>query len=203
MESASSPNLRSGSLAYSNVCTQAMNIPVPGLDLPFASESWTAIMGGSGSNPSQGRDQSSISPSQSDDTIERKPLILIAEDSKTDVFLIREALKAAHVEARVKIVTDGYAAITFIDTVDADEKTPCPVLMLLDMNLPKRNGSEVLNHLRRSPRCSGMRVVIVSSSDAPRDRASVAELATAGYFKKPSEYAEFMKLGLLVKGLLA
>jgi DNA-binding response OmpR family regulator len=76
------------------------------------------------------------------------------------------------------------------------------VLVLLDMNLPKRSGNEVLSHLRQSRRCREARVIIVSSSDAPRDRASVADLAVAGYFKKPSDYAGFMRLGPLVKSVL-
>lgn len=189
-------------MAYSKDCTHAMNIPVPGLDLPSANGSWNVTTGGSGLNPNQTEDQSSTSRCQSDDTIASKPLILIAEDNKTDVFLIREALEAAQVDAIIEVVTDGYAATQFFDAVDADANTRCPVLVLLDMNLPKRNGSEVLNHLRRSTRCGGARVIIVSSSDAPCDRAAVAALAAAGYFKKPSDYGEFMKLGPLVKGLL-
>jgi CheY-like chemotaxis protein len=97
---------------------------------------------------------------------------------------------------------DGHAAIKFFDAVEADESLRCPALVLLDMNLPKRNGSEVLNHLRQSARCRDARVIIVSSSDAARDRAAVAGLAVVGYFKKPSDYAGFMRLGPLVKAVL-
>ena len=61
----------------------------------------------------------------------------------------------------------------------------------------------MLKHLRASARCRHAPVLIVSSSDAPRDRAAVETLGVAGYFKKPSELREFMKLGPLVKGLLA
>lgn len=76
------------------------------------------------------------------------------------------------------------------------------MLVLLDMNLSKRSVNEVLNHLRQTSRCRAARVIIVSSSDAPRDRASVADLAVAGYFKKPSDHAGFMRLGPLVKAVL-
>ena len=130
------------------------------------------------------------------------PSILIIEDSDMDVFLIREALETAEVDANVHVVNDGDAGIKFFDALDADENAACPVIVLLDLNLPKRSGNEVLKHLRKSTRCSAARVIIVSSSDAPRDRASAADSAVAGYFKKPSDYSEFMKLVALVKELL-
>jgi DNA-binding response OmpR family regulator len=74
--------------------------------------------------------------------------------------------------------------------------------VLLDINLPKKSGDEVLQHLRHSDRCRHAQVLVVSSSDAARDREVVAGLSVAGYFKKPSDYAEFMKLGPWVKALL-
>jgi two-component system, chemotaxis family, response regulator Rcp1 len=107
------------------------------------------------------------------------------------------------VEANVHVVTDGDAATKFFDATDADEDLPCPVLVLLDINLPKKSGDEVLQHLRHSRRCRGAQVLVVSSSDAARDRTVLAGLSIAGYFKKPSDYAEFMKLGPWVKSLLA
>lgn len=118
------------------------------------------------------------------------------------MFLIREALNSAKVDADLRVVSDGEAAIKFFDAVDADENGTCPALVLLDLNLPKRKGEEVLKHLRQLRRCGDAKVLIVSSSDEPRDRAAVAGLRVAGYFKKPSEFADFMKLGPLVKALL-
>lgn len=126
----------------------------------------------------------------------------MVEDSKTDVFLIREALATAHVDAHLHFVADGAAATQFFDSADADANAPCPALVLLDLNLPKKSGDDVLRHLRSSRRCSHAAVLVVSSSDAARDRQGVAELGVKAYFRKPSDYYDFMKLGDLVKSLL-
>lgn len=126
----------------------------------------------------------------------------MVEDSKADVFLIREALARAQVNAELHFVSDGDAATQFFDSADADANAPCPALVLLDLNLPKKNGDDVLRHLRNSKRCSAAAVLIVSSSDAARDREAVAELGVNAYFRKPSDYYEFMKLGELVKRIL-
>ncbi len=128
---------------------------------------------------------------------------MIVEDSKTDAFLIREAIERCSISAHIDVLRDGHAATKYFDAADANESAPCPDLILLDLNLPKLSGDEVLKHLRASPRCKHAKVLIVSSSDAPSDRAKVERHGAAGYFKKPSVYAEFMKLGQIVKELLA
>jgi two-component system, chemotaxis family, response regulator Rcp1 len=130
------------------------------------------------------------------------PQILVVEDSSTDVFLIREAIATAQVNADLYFVSDGDAATKFFDFADADANAPCPALVLLDLNLPKKNGDDVLRHLRSSRRCHGAAVLIVSSSDAACDREGVAELGVSAYFRKPSDYYDFMKLGDLIKSLL-
>ncbi len=126
----------------------------------------------------------------------------MVEDSKTDVYLIREAIAGANVVADLHFVTDGDAATRFFDSADVDTSAPCPALILLDLNLPKKSGNDVLRHLRGSSRCGNAAVLIVSSSDAPRDRQAVAALGANGYFRKPADYHEFMKLGDMVKSLL-
>lgn len=131
-----------------------------------------------------------------------KRLIMIIEDNKADVFIIREALDNAGVDATLQVVNDGHAAIEFFDAVDRSESAPCPDLVLLDMNLPKKSGGEVMKHLRESTRCRNVPVVIVSSSDSRLDRSSVSGFSIAAWFKKASEYTEYMKLGPLVRGLL-
>jgi CheY-like chemotaxis protein len=129
--------------------------------------------------------------------------ILIVEDSKADVFLIREAIDLFGINADIDVLRDGHAATKYFAAADIDESAPCPDLILLDLNLPKASGDEVLKHQRASQRCRYAKVLIVSSADAPSDRATVERLAVAAYFKKPSVYAEFMKLGLIVKELLS
>src|SRR5262249_1997553 len=129
-------------------------------------------------------------------------LILLVEDNQADVFMVRKAVASAQINADFHVVYDGNAATEFFDAVDADATAPCPDLVLLDMNLPKKNGDDVLKHVRVSKRCRDATVLIVSSADAPREQSAVVSLGIAGYFKKPSEYAEYMKLGPLVKRLL-
>jgi len=70
--------------------------------------------------------------------------------------------------------------------------------MLLDLNLPTADGTEVLRELRSHPHCASTPVIIVTSSDAPKDRARVAELGISHYFTKPSDWDAFMRLGEVV-----
>jgi len=142
----------------------------------------------------------SLSPSEGTSP---KPLILIVEDNQADVFLIREAIARADVGAAVHVIFDGQQAMHFFDDADAGHQIPVPALVLLDLNLPRNNGEEVLSRLRRSPKCGATNVLILTSSDSVQDRKAVNALGARGYFRKPSDYAEFMKLGSIVRDLLA
>jgi CheY-like chemotaxis protein len=124
------------------------------------------------------------------------------EDNRTDVFLIREAIASCGIDALIEVVRDGQAAVSYFEAVDEQRTEDCPDLILLDMNLPRRSGDEVLKHLRTSTNCRHSKVLIVSSSDAPQDRDAVEGSGVAGYFRKPSSYDEFMKLGSIVRTLL-
>ncbi len=124
------------------------------------------------------------------------------EDSKADLFLIREAIAAAKVDAAVAVVNDGHQATEFIDRADRGQGAPCPDLILLDLNLPKKDGIEVLRHIRDSAVCKNALVLVVTSSDSASDREAVKKLGFNGYFRKPSVYAEFMKLGPMIRELL-
>jgi chemotaxis family two-component system response regulator Rcp1 len=128
--------------------------------------------------------------------------ILIVEDNKGDVFLIREALKIAKVDAEIYVVNNGKDATNFFDEADRDRDAPCPNLVLLDLNLPRKSGDQVLQHLRDSRRCRNARVLIVTSSDLETERQVLSALGATGYFRKPTEYAQFLKLGPIVKELL-
>ena len=148
------------------------------------------------------KDQPSSSLSPSDAASQKRPQILVVEDSKADLFLIRQAIAAAQVNAVVTIVNDGHQAVRFIDSADAAQGA-CPDLVLLDLNLPKKDGIEVLRHMRKSAVCKNALVLVVTSSDSAGDREAVKALGFNGYFRKPSVYAEFMKLAPMVRELLA
>jgi DNA-binding response OmpR family regulator len=74
-------------------------------------------------------------------------------------------------------------------------------MLILDLNLPKKDGFEVLRWLRSSGRYKGVPVIVVTSSNAPADRAE-AERLGAAYFRKPSAYDEFLKVGPILRRLL-
>jgi two-component system, chemotaxis family, response regulator Rcp1 len=129
--------------------------------------------------------------------------ILVVEDTEADAFLIREALSQAGLECEAHVLDDGEKAIEFIDYLDENQSAPCPDAILLDLNLPKRTGDQVLQRIRRSDKCSPIPVVIVSSSDSPKDKLEATRLGATRYFRKPSKLAEFMQLGQLVRDLLS
>jgi DNA-binding response OmpR family regulator len=124
------------------------------------------------------------------------------EDNHADVFLIREAIESASLDASLQVVQDGEKAIKYFQAADSDPSATCPTLVILDINLPKKPGREVLRNMRLSERCGAVPVLVVTSSDSQKDRDEMGRLGVIGYFRKSSEYDEFMKLGPLVKGIL-
>lgn len=188
---------------YSRAFITTTTMPEPVSVWPSASGFLNAITAGSGSNPNPDADQSSASLSPSERTDLRKRHILIAEDSKSDIFLIRQALQKSSVDAHFHIAEDGEKAVRFFEQADADAAAPCPDLILLDINMPRYKGGEILRRLRASSRCAGALVVVVTSSDSQRDRQEMEALGANAYFRKPSDFSEFMRLGPLVRDLLA
>jgi CheY-like chemotaxis protein len=100
------------------------------------------------------------------------------------------------------VVSDGEKAIDLIERIDQQELAPCPSLLLLDLNLPRRSGTEVLQKLRQSPKCCDIPVVILTSSEAPKDIESAKHLRADVYFRKPSDLTAFMKIRDVVEALL-
>jgi CheY-like chemotaxis protein len=127
--------------------------------------------------------------------------LLVVEDSPADVFLVKEAMKEEGLGCHVEVADDGETAIEILDRVDDGSKS-APNLLLLDINVPRQTGTEVLERLRRSPRCGTTPVVMMSTSDEPAERQRAFALGATEYFRKPSTLSEFMQLGKLVRRLL-
>jgi chemotaxis family two-component system response regulator Rcp1 len=114
---------------------------------------------------------------------------------------VREAIRHENLQIDLHIVSDGQKAIEFLDRAESNEDAPCPQCMLLDLNLPKVEGFEILRRVRASGKYAAIPVVVITSSDSPEDRSQAAALG-AGYFRKPPSYEEFLKLGAVLKQLV-
>ena len=133
---------------------------------------------------------------------ERRLVTLLVEDNPADVFLIRQAILSHSLDLDLYVASDGDQAYEFIERADNDSESPCPELVLLDLNLPKRSGREVLERLRQSAEYSTVPVVVLTSSDLSDDRKKLSALGADRYFCKPSTYDEFLKIGAVIKELL-
>jgi len=128
--------------------------------------------------------------------------IVLVEDAEPDVILVREALEQSGLEFDLRVLDDGEQGVDFVENMDRDATITRPHLFLLDLNLPKKSGGQILERVRQSPTCGQVPVVILTSSDSHKDKAQAANLKATGYFRKPSRLDEFMKLGPYVRDLL-
>jgi DNA-binding response OmpR family regulator len=128
--------------------------------------------------------------------------ILIAEDNLGDVTLIRHALKHHGIGCKVVVMKDGDRASKFIDEID-EKKHGCPALIILDLNLPRKSGRDLLKQMRLSLVCKDVPVVVFSSSQADTDRKDVLRLGANLYITKPSELDEFLKIGSIFKSFIS
>jgi CheY-like chemotaxis protein len=129
-------------------------------------------------------------------------LIVVAEDNEPDVFLIRESLDQAALDYQLQAIDDGDEMLRFVDRLEADESARLPDVILLDLNLPKRSGNEILVYLRRVRRCRDVPVVVMSSSDSAEDQAQAQASGASAYFRKPADLEQFMEIGGLVRSLI-
>jgi chemotaxis family two-component system response regulator Rcp1 len=129
--------------------------------------------------------------------------ILLAEDNLADVLLVERALDAHHIAHELHVVKDGGEALAFVARMGKDDATPCPDVFLLDLNLPKAEGHEILREFRKHPACVHTPVIAVTSSDMPKDRMQMAELGVDRYFRKPSDLEAFLKLGMVIREVIA
>jgi chemotaxis family two-component system response regulator Rcp1 len=126
---------------------------------------------------------------------------VLIEDNRGDVGLVRIALEQHNVRCEVAVIFNGEIALKFVDEIDADRQ-PCPDLFIVDLNLPKKPGKEVLKRMRASAACREVPVVVLTSSDSQKDKDDTAPFAPSHYLKKPSNLNEFMALGGLFKQLV-
>jgi two-component system response regulator len=90
----------------------------------------------------------------------------------------------------------------YFEDLVRDERSECPALVLLDLNLPKISGMEVLRQIRSVRRFDGTPVIVVSSCNAEPHRAALRTLGAKAYFQKPQDLSEYMELRHIINGVL-
>lgn len=120
--------------------------------------------------------------------------ILMVEDDPDDVFLTQEALKGAKVLNRLHVVPDGLEALAYLRRQEPHSSAQRPDLILLDLNLPRMNGREVLAVLKADPDLRLIPVVVLTTSDSEEDILKSYALHANCYIQKPVDLDRFMKV---------
>jgi two-component system, chemotaxis family, response regulator Rcp1 len=125
--------------------------------------------------------------------------IVLVEDNSADVFLIKRALQEAGLTFSLRTFKDGEEALKFVEA--AEETSAAPDIFLMDWNLPRVHGKEILRAIRHSGLLSKTPRVVLTSSDSPVDRTDVEGLGGV-FVSKPRSLEEFMQIGRRVKSIL-
>ena len=130
-----------------------------------------------------------------DGNVVAKPIeILLVEDNPGDARLAMEALKEARVRNNLSIVGNGEAALTFLRREREHTGAPRPDLILLDLNLPRKSGREVLQEIKADPEFQRIPVVVLTTSQAEEDIARAYDLKANCFITKPVDLDQFFNV---------
>ncbi len=130
-------------------------------------------------------------------TPHRNLRVFLAEDNQADVYLVEMALQEHGLQFTLTATLDGEEAIRRMGTFDHSD---CPDIALLDQNLPRVNGEQVMEMIRQHEHCKTIPIVIMSSTESRRE-LEMAQKFNATFFRKAANLSDFMELGALVKNL--
>jgi chemotaxis family two-component system response regulator Rcp1 len=130
----------------------------------------------------------------SSQSISRPIEVLLVEDNPGDVRLTREALKEGKIRNNLHVAKDGVEALAFLRREGPNAGAPRPDVILLDLNLPRKDGREVLTEVKRDPALRQIPVVILTSSQAEEDICRAYDLHANCYISKPVDLDQFIKV---------
>jgi CheY-like chemotaxis protein len=119
--------------------------------------------------------------------------VLLVEDDEGDILMTREAFEHHKIRNPLHVVTDGEQALQFLRRTGAHADAPRPGLILLDVNLPRRNGLEVLAELKQDPDLLSIPVVMLTTSKAEEDILRSYKLHANAYVSKPVDFEHFIE----------
>jgi CheY-like chemotaxis protein len=125
----------------------------------------------------------------------RSPLgVLLVEDDPGDVVIAKEALRASRLRSRLNVVPDGVEAMRYLRREGSYENAERPDLILLDLNLPKKTGHEVLEEVKSDPSLRRIPVVVLTTSGADEDVARSYDLHANVFVTKPVDFDHFTEI---------
>lgn len=130
---------------------------------------------------------------------QHRPVILLVEDNAADLRLAQEVLKETQLNHELLVARDGEEAMQILLRLGVHAQAARPDLVLLDLNLPKKHGSEVLSEIKANPMLKTIPVMILSTSKAERDVRTCYELHANCFLTKPVSIDEFGKLAALIR----
>ncbi len=134
-------------------------------------------------------------------SVHGKPInILLVEDNEPDVVLTQEAFKDAKIANSLYVVEDGVEALSFLRKQGKYADVPRPDLILLDLNLPKKDGRAVLEEIKADPLLTSIPVVILTTSSDERDVIRAYTSHANCYIVKPVDFLQFMKIVKTIEG---
>jgi two-component system response regulator len=119
-------------------------------------------------------------------------VILLVEDNPDDIRLTRRAFKANNISNEMVVVNDGDAALKYLNEICALPNGVLPTVTLLDINLPKIDGLEVLKRIRAHPQLKRLPIVILTSSKEEQDLIKSYDLGANSYIQKPVDFERFI-----------
>jgi two-component system, chemotaxis family, response regulator Rcp1 len=119
--------------------------------------------------------------------------ILLVEDNPGDVRLTQEALREGRIRNRLSVVEDGEEAMRYLRREGEFAQAARPDVVILDLNLPRMNGREVLREMKGDPRLKSIPVVVLSSSEAEQDVVAAYDLHANCYVTKPVDLDQFVR----------
>ena len=119
--------------------------------------------------------------------------ILLVEDDRVDIMTVKRALQKSNVTNPIHVARTGVEALGMLRGEGFPKIDPSPSLILLDLNLPKMGGIEFLKELRADPALRSLAVIVLTSSNEPRDRAAAFEYDVEDYIVKPHSFDEFAR----------
>lgn len=120
--------------------------------------------------------------------------VLMVEDDPDDVYLTRDALHTSRLWINLQVVSDGVEAMKYLRREGCYSQSPRPALILLDLNLPKMDGREVLTRLREDPTLTDIPVVVLTTSKAEEDVAASYRHHANCYISKPVDIEQFRSI---------